>query len=96
VDLSAFRYTPACGSKYCYSPPGLTWAGRVRSYRMAPYPAQVTQLAEPYASRFTDGTCGSCVRAGEQRSVATSCASRARTIDVVSLPTYQANPALCR
>lgn len=97
ADLTTYRYTYPCGSLYCWSPPGLNWAGRVRSYRMAPYPTRVTQLAEPYASIFTDGSCGECVRAGSRRSTAGACAQRATAIDVISLPTYQTyTPPSCR
>jgi hypothetical protein len=97
ADLTQFRYTYYCGSRYCWSPLGLNWAGRVRSFRMAPYPTYVTQLAEPFASVFTDGACGECIRAGEQRATAGACAQRANAIDVVSLPTYRAyTPSSCR
>jgi hypothetical protein len=97
ADLTTYRYTYPCGSRYCWSPPGLNWAGRVRSYRMAPYPTHIKLLAEPYASVFTDGACGECVRAGSQRSTAGACAQRATAIDVISLPAYETyTPPSCR
>lgn len=95
ADLTQYRIPPApdCSPWIsCYYAP---WAGRVRSYRMAPLPEPIEQLAEPGAALFTDGTCQECVLAGTQR-VARRCASSANAIDVIGVSTYlQGPPPAC-